>query len=863
MRKLLVLVMVIIGMANLSAQQVGFLGSAVPNLVGNADVQMFPQAGGNYISPGYTLQVGTLKFRENDAIIWGGSSFPSGTAVKGSDTSILITEAGKYDLTFNLNSGAYSIVKEGSVVEPVPSIGIIGTAVNGAWTEDVDLNTVDDVVYSISGYQLSVGELKFREGDAWTKSWGASGTEGTAQEGSDTNFSITEAGKYDISFNRNTLAYSFTKEAAPATTVVIRGAGLFIDKTLTSTDGNVYTATGVVLGDGGFKFVINENAVETLWGGGTFPEATATLDGGDITATAGTYDVSYTKSTGAYKFTAQGTVHAAIGLIGNAIAGTEWASDVDMMTTDGVTYTLMGQALVVGEVKFRQDDAWVTNWGASATAGVAELNAQGNISITEAGTYNVTFNLTTLAYSFEKQGGTPTVTVELTGAGVGTAKSLASTDGDIYTATGVVLTDGAVQFTVTTDGAAAMWGGGTFPEATATKDGGDITATAGTYDVSYTKSTGAYKFTAQGTVHASIGLIGSSIAGTEWASDVDMMTTDGVTYTLMGQALVVGEVKFRQDDAWVTNWGASATAGVAELNAQGNISITEAGTYNVTFNLTTLAYSFEKQGGTPTVTVELTGAGVGTAKSLASTDGDIYTATGVVLTDGAVQFTVTTDGVAAMWGGGTFPEATATKDGGDIAATAGTYDVSYTKSTGAYKFTAQGTFASIGIIGSAVSDDLATQWTTDVDMTTTDGVTYTLASQNLLVGDLKFRQDNAWTTNWGGSGLVGSGVPDGDNIAIAEAGLYNITFNQTTLEYSIEVVTVGVSEFNSEVEVSFSNPVVSGQLELSSSADVELYDLSGRLVSTGSGSSIDVSGLNSGLYIIVINGSQTSKVLIK
>jgi hypothetical protein len=63
---------------------------------------------------------------------------------------------------------------------------------------------------------------------------------------------------------------------------------------------------------------------------------------------------------------------------------------------------------------------------------------------------------------------------------------------------------------------------------------------------------------------------------------------------------------------------------------------------------------------------------------------------------------------------------------------------------------------SIGIIGSATP----TGWTADTDMATTDNITYTI-TMTFTTGEAKFRQDDAWTVNWGSSAFpTGTGTQD-------------------------------------------------------------------------------------------------------
>lgn len=86
-----------------------------------------------------------------------------------------------------------------------------------------------------------------------------------------------------------------------------------------------------------------------------------------------------------------------------------------------------------------------------------------------------------------------------------------------------------------------------------------------------------------------------------------------------------------------------------------------------------------------------------------------------------------------------------------------------------------------GIIGDATAGG----WDADQDMAwnfATDNWESTLA---LSAGAMKFRLNDTWDVNYGGSGLTGTGVAGGDNISISEAGTYFITFNSDTQAYSI------------------------------------------------------------------------------
>ena len=103
-------------------------------------------------------------------------------------------------------------------------------------------------------------------------------------------------------------------------------------------------------------------------------------------------------------------------------------------------------------------------------------------------------------------------------------------------------------------------------------------------------------------------------------------------------------------------------------------------------------------------------------------------------------------------------------------------------------FVVTGFSQSVGIIGSATP----TGWDSDTDMATTDNITYTI-NMTFSTGEVKFRQDDAWTLNWGSTTFpTGTATQDGPNIPVP-AGTYDVTFNRTTGAYSF----VGTSSFDS------------------------------------------------------------------
>jgi starch-binding outer membrane protein SusE/F len=84
-----------------------------------------------------------------------------------------------------------------------------------------------------------------------------------------------------------------------------------------------------------------------------------------------------------------------------------------------------------------------------------------------------------------------------------------------------------------------------------------------------------------------------------------------------------------------------------------------------------------------------------------------------------------------------------------------------------------------GVIGSATAGG----WDSDTDLSYNNGTQTWSLTTALKAGEIKFRLNDDWGTNYGGS--AGNLVQGGDNIAIAAAGNYRITFSLATNTYSV------------------------------------------------------------------------------
>ena len=353
-----------------------------------------------------------------------------------------------------------------------------------------------------------------------------------------------------------------------------------------------------------------------------------------------------------------------------------------------------------------------------------------------------------------------------------------------------------------------------------------------------------------------VSITGAGVGG--WGVDTDLTTTDGVTYTISGLVIAPTdgstEVKFRQDHDWVVNWGAAAFPSGIGTNGGANIPAV-AGTWDVTFNITTGAYSFE--GGPVLSVVKLVGtATAAEGTTMVTGDGSVYKVTST-FTAGTLQFDI--DG--ALVGGTGYPTGNAGSDTEFIPVPAGTYTVTFDLGTGDYSFA----FPLISITGAGVGG-----WGVDTDLTTVDGVTYTInglviaASGDPASSVVKFRQDHAWTVSWGGSAWP-TGTADGSDIPAVD-GTYNVTFNIVTGEYNFGTLsTKGFSSANFKV---YPNPTQNVWNFTSTNDRIEtvrIVDVLGKNVMTVSpksnNASVDATILTKGIYFAKIATAKATETI--
>ena len=178
-----------------------------------------------------------------------------------------------------------------------------------------------------------------------------------------------------------------------------------------------------------------------------------------------------------------------------------------------------------------------------------------------------------------------------------------------------------------------------------------------------------------GTYQPLVGILGSSTGS--WDTDINMLTTDYIHYTISDLPLTHGILVFRQDHQWCTFWGnASFPNGIGNLYGPA-IPVPNDGNYNITFNRETREYSFSCSGSCKPF-IGILGTAVPpdhnweTDANMQTSDGITYILSGAEFTDGEAKFRKD-DSWNVSWGGTGFPTGIASLNGPGIPVEAGTY----------------------------------------------------------------------------------------------------------------------------------------------------------------------------------------------
>ncbi|MFN3782339.1 MAG: SusE domain-containing protein [Spirosomataceae bacterium] len=261
------------------------------------------------------------------------------------------------------------------------------------------------------------------------------------------------------------------------------------------------------------------------------------------------------------------------------------------------------------------------------------------------------------------------------------------------------------------------------------------------------------------------GLVGSATVNGWNGPDMPFFKTVVPNVFVAYVTLIDGEIKIRKNNDWGENYGGSN----GKLNAGGdNIAVT-AGTYQITFDAANLTYKIEK----------LTWGIVGSA-TVNSWNGpdmpltydpssDTWRAL-VMLNEGEIKFRKNNDWSVNFGDSGA--NGTLDAGGDNIVVKKGSYLITVDFNKNTYTIEAK---KILGIVGSATPnswDGPDTKFNLDF---TKEGVWY-LNGMVLKAGEIKFRENDDWTVNYGDDGANGTLEAGGANIAVS-AGTYDITLD--------------------------------------------------------------------------------------
>lgn len=526
----------------------------------------------------------------------------------------------------------------GMAQDVYPTVGIVGPATpNANWDSSVpmELQFADNPHQWMLTVQLAQGDMKFRANDQWAVNWGGSDfPTGTAfRDGP--NLYVPVTSYYTIYFNSSTGEYHFEGLSPPAyETIGIRGNAtssgwdVSVPMTVDPVDPHRWSLESIILTNGELKFVAN-NDWGTSWGGQSFPEGTAYSTGNNIgVMMAGEYSVSFNDVTGKYLFkNLDAPTYETVGIIGSATAN-DWNASTPMnLVTGEQNDWILTTYLKVGELKFRANDAWDVDWGASTfPTGIAELKGP-NLQIPESGYYTIRFNDFTRLYTFTKENPVSYNSVGIVGSGTpgewdNSTPMQKGEDGHTWTLKNFELTAGAVKFRVDNSWE-INWGGNEFPFGTATLNGGDIFVVPGFYDISFNDFTLEYHFKLVGSASGKIVSLNPEFPMAEDQVTITYDATQGVsglkdaTKVYMHSGVVLAGP---EGTAWsnvVGNWGLDD--GVGEMTPVEG----EPGKWQITLPSIRKYYSVE--GGEPVFRLGMVFRNAeGTKTGKSETDGDIF-----------------------------------------------------------------------------------------------------------------------------------------------------------------------------------------------------------------------------------------------
>jgi len=278
-----------------------------------------------------------------------------------------------------------------------------------------------------------------------------------------------------------------------------------------------------------------------------------------------------------------------------------------------------------------------------------------------------------------------------------------------------------------------------------------------------------------------LGVVGSATPGgwgNENIPDLQFYTTSMTDVYVAYVTVRDGEIKFRNNNDWAENWGDDGNDGT--LDPYGANIAVSAGTYKIEVNFSSMTYTMEAYSwGLVGSATPNQWNGPDLMLHYNSYQDDWRTV--VTLGEGEVKFRFNND-----WGlnyGDDGADGSMEANGANISVSSGHYLVSMNLNTQSYTMEEIDVW---GLVGSATANG----WDGPNDKFMPDfGIMegyYYLSGAELVDGEIKVRQNDAWGLNYGDDGNDGLMEVNGANIPVS-AGTYNIILNMAANPPTIEM----------------------------------------------------------------------------
>ena len=282
-----------------------------------------------------------------------------------------------------------------------------------------------------------------------------------------------------------------------------------------------------------------------------------------------------------------------------------------------------------------------------------------------------------------------------------------------------------------------------------------------------------------GIMPASWGVVASGY--NDWGGagpDGQFYTTGDADVFVAYVTLIDGEIKFRENNEWVNDFGDDGADGTLDAGGA-NIAVT-AGTYKITLDIAGGTYMMEpfSWGVVGSGYNDWGGAGPD-AKFYYDYTTDTFKV-GVRLIDGEIKFRMNNEWVMDF--GDTGADGTLDAGGDNIPVTAGHYQITLNFNDSTYAIESADVW---GVVGSGYND-----WGgagPDFALTQVNPGVFYGDIATLIDGEIKFRANNEWAMDFGDTGADGTLDAGGDNIAVT-AGLYRVWLNTNDNTYQLNKI---------------------------------------------------------------------------